>query len=154
MKILFIFVDKMHSNPLQQLILEYKERLKHYCSLELITIIVPKNVRYKSIEEQKQTEENLILKRIKNSDFVILLDESGKEMSSLEFSKWLEKNSIFIRLVFVVGGPYGFSENMKKQFPQKLSLSKMTFSHEMVRLFLLEQVYRAFTILKGEKYHH
>lgn len=155
MKILFIFIDKVHSVPLQQLILHYQERLKHYCAIDILTIIVPKNVRYKSIEEQKQEEEKLILKYIKTADFVILLDENGKEMSSLEFSKYLESiTNSSKRCVFIVGGPYGFSETIKNRFPIKISLSKMTFSHEMIRVLLLEQLYRAFTILKGQKYHH
>ncbi|MEW6772854.1 MAG: 23S rRNA (pseudouridine(1915)-N(3))-methyltransferase RlmH [Bacteroidota bacterium] len=154
MKIVFIVIDKVSSVSLQHLIQDYENRLKHYCSFSLNTIIVPKNVRNKSIEEQKREEEKLIIQQLKDADNVVLLDEKGKEMSSVEFSKWLEKQSISSkRLVFVAGGPYGFSEDFKKKY-LSLSLSQMTFSHEMVRLIFLEQLYRAMTILKGQKYHH
>lgn len=155
MKILFIFIDKVHDSNLQALISNYEKRLGYYCVVEIRTIIVPKNVRKKSIEEQKSEEERLILDHLKNSDFVILLDEQGKEMTSVEFSQWLGNISGYSkRVVFVVGGPYGLSESIKQVFPNKISLSKMTFSHEMVRLVLFEQLYRSFTILKGQKYHH
>jgi len=96
-----------------------------------------------------------LIKHISDSDKVILLDEKGNEMNSEDFAKWIEKNrSIHKRMVFVIGGPYGFSEEFKKQFPYSISLSKMTFSHEMVRVIFLEQLYRSFSILHNQKYHH
>ncbi|GIV28502.1 MAG: ribosomal RNA large subunit methyltransferase H [Bacteroidia bacterium] len=130
-----IVIDKVSSSLLQKLISEYEDRLKHYCRFELITIIMPKNVRYKSIEEQLKEEQAAILKQLKPNDYVVLLDEKGKEMCSIEFSNWLNKSLIRgQRIVFVTGGPYGFSRDIKQQYSEKISLSKMTFSHEMVRL--------------------
>ncbi len=155
MNILLIAIDKVSSSSIQQSLEEYKERLKHYCHFEYITIIMPKNVRYKSVEEQMREEEKAITRYLRPNDFVVLLDETGKEMRSIEFSHWLNKSlSRRQRIVFVTGGPYGFSKEIKQQYAEKLSLSKMTFSHEMVRLIFLEQLYRAFTIMKGQKYHH
>ncbi|GAB4208552.1 MAG: 23S rRNA (pseudouridine(1915)-N(3))-methyltransferase RlmH [Bacteroidia bacterium] len=154
MNCVVIFIDKVSSASIQSLISEYESRIKFYCGLDLITINVPKNVRYKSIEEQKAEEQKLILKHIKENDTVILLDEKGKEMRSAEWSQWLEKQVRGSRrLVFVMGGPYGLADDLKEKY-FKLSLSKMTFSHEMVRIIFLEQLYRAFTIMKGQKYHH
>jgi len=155
MKVVLIVIDKVSSEAIISLIKNYENRLKNYCSFELNTIIVPKNVRNKSIVEQKHEEDKLIQSYLKETDFVILLDENGKELSSTEFSKYLETISFSNkRIVFVTGGPYGFSDEIKKKYPNHLSLSKMTFSHEMVRVIFMEQLYRAFTILKGQKYHH
>ncbi len=155
MNILLMTIDKVSSSSIQQLLEEYKERLKHYCRFEYITIIMPKNVRYKSVEEQKKEECKAIIKHLKEHDCVVLLDEHGTEMRSVDFSKWIEKQGQSgKRIVFIAGGPYGFSEDMKTKFSQKISLSKMTFSHEIVRIIFLEQLYRAFTIIKGQKYHH
>lgn len=154
MNLSLIFIDKVSNASIQNLIHEYESRVKHYCNLDIITITVPKNVRQKSIEEQKQSEEKLIKKYIKGNDFIVLLDENAQCLSSMEFSKWLEKNiSAYKRIVFIVGGPYGFSKEFKESY-YPLSLSKMTFSHEMVRVLFLEQLYRAFTIIKSQKYHH
>lgn len=154
MNILIIFIDKVSHSAIQNLIDDYFSRIKHYCNVSMNTISVPKNVRYKSIEEQKQEEEKLIFKHIKTNDYVVLLDEKGKEMISIEFSKWLGKKlESSKRMVLIVGGPYGFTERLKKSY-ESVSLSKMTFSHEIVRIVLMEQLYRAFTILKGQKYHH
>ncbi|MCX7728006.1 MAG: 23S rRNA (pseudouridine(1915)-N(3))-methyltransferase RlmH [Bacteroidia bacterium] len=154
MNILVIFIDKIASAPIQSLIEIYENKLKFYCRCNIKTIIVPKNVRYKSIGEQKKEEEKLVLTHLKDNDFVILLDEKGKEMSSLEFSKWIEQQSFKNkRLVFITGGPYGFSKELKNKY-FNISLSKMTFSHELVRIIFLEQLYRAFSIIKGQKYHH
>ena len=109
-----------------------------------------------STSQQKNAECNLVLKLIQPSDFVVLLDEHGKEYDSVSFSKWInaKMNTVAKRLVFVIGGPYGFSEEMYARANEKLSLSKMTFSHQMIRLIFIEQLYRAMTILKGEPYHH
>lgn len=155
MKILIIVIDKVSSTAIQELIDEYLNRVKRFCNVDLVSINMPKNVRYKSIEEQKWEEQKVILRYISDSDKVILLDEKGIEMNSVEFAKWIEKNrSIHKRMVFVIGGPYGFSDEFKRQFPYSISLSKMTFSHEMVRVVFLEQLYRAFTIIHNHKYHH
>jgi 23S rRNA (pseudouridine1915-N3)-methyltransferase len=155
MKILILAIDKVSSSAIQELINEYLNRVKHFCNVDLVTITMPKNVRYKSIEEQKLEEQKALIKHISDSDKVILLDEKGNEMNSEDFAKWIEKNrSIHKRMVFVIGGPYGFSEEFKKQFPYSISLSKMTFSHEMVRVIFLEQLYRSFSILHNQKYHH
>lgn len=155
MKILIIVIDKVSSTAIQELIDEYLNRVKRFCNVDLVSINMPKNVRYKSIEEQKWEEQKVILRYISDSDKVILLDEKGIEMNSEEFAKWIEKNRInHKRMVFVIGGPYGFSDEFKRQFPYSISLSKMTFSHEMVRVVFLEQLYRAFTIIHNHKYHH
>lgn len=155
MKILIIVIDKVSSTAIQELIDEYLNRVKRFCNVDLVSINMPKNVRYKSIEEQKWEEQKVILRYISDSDKVILLDEKGIEMNSVEFAKWIEKNRInHKRMVFVIGGPYGFSDEFKRQFPYSISLSKMTFSHEMVRVVFLEQLYRAFTIIHNHKYHH
>ena len=107
-------------------------------------------------QQQKETEGKLILNALKPGDFIVLLDERGKEFSSMQFSDYLQRkmNSGLRRLVFVVGGPYGFSKDVYNKADEKLSLSKMTFSHEMIRLFFTEQIYRAMTIIRGEPYHH
>lgn len=134
----------------------YEKRLKHYLSVETIVIPALKNTKALSIEQQKQKEGELTLKHIQSSDRLILLDENGKEYHSVGFSEFIQQqmNSGIKNLVFVVGGPYGFSEEVYKRANGKIALSKMTFSHQMVRLFFIEQVYRAMTILKGEPYHH
>lgn len=154
MNCLIIFIDRTAARSIQNLVEEYEKRIKHYCNIQCLTITVPKSVRYKSVEEQKRDEQKLIVKHIKENDLVVLLDEKGKEMSSVEFSAWVEKHMGYSkRLVFVIGGPCGFSDDLKNRY-FKLSLSKMTFSHELVRVIFLEQLYRAFTIIKGQKYHH
>ncbi len=135
---------------------EYENRLKHYVKFELEVIPDLKNTKNLSETEQKEQEGQLILKKLNTSDALILLDENGKHYSSMEFSKYLQKkmNSGLKQLVFVIGGPYGFSETIYQKAQGKISLSKMTFSHQMVRLFVVEQIYRAFTILRNEPYHH
>ena len=121
-------------------------------------MIIPdiKNGGKLSKKELKEKEGNLILKSLKNSDYIILLDDKGVTLSSIEFSEFLNKKMVSSanELVFIIGGAFGFSESVYKRANTKLSLSKMTFSHQMVRLIFKEQLYRAFTILKGEKYHH
>lgn len=155
MKTLLILVGKTTNKHFQAGITDYCERISHYMPFELITIPELKNTKSLSEDQQKQAEGELILKQIQNSDTVVLLDEHGKAFRSIEFAKWLEqKRNTARRLVFVVGGPYGFSSNVYSKANEQLSLSKMTFSHQMIRLVFTEQIYRACTIIKGEPYHH
>ena len=156
MKVLLLQVDKTQDSYLSEGLRIYQKRLSNYCSLEDHTINMPKEVRQRSIPEQKKAEATQIIKLLKTEDVLILLDENGKELSSVEFASFLRQrqNSSVKRLVFLIGGPFGFDEEIYNRANFKISLSRMTFSHQMVRLFFLEQLYRAFTILKGEKYHH
>ena len=156
MKIKLIVVGKTSAAYLKDGELEYQQRLKHYARFEdtiIPDIKKPKNI---SKSELKNKEGNLILSKIDNSDEVVLLDDKGKMFSSMDFSSYLSEkmNRSTKSLVFVVGGAFGFSDALYQRANNKLSLSKMTFSHQMVRLIFKEQLYRAFTILKGEKYHH
>jgi 23S rRNA (pseudouridine1915-N3)-methyltransferase len=156
MKITLLLSGKTEDDYIIKGFSKYEQRLKHYIAFETIVIPALKNTKALSIEQQKSREGELILKHIQSSDRVILLDENGKEYSSVAFSEFIQNqmNSGIKNLVFVVGGPYGFSEEIYKKTHGKISLSKMTFSHQMVRLFFVEQVYRAMTILKNEPYHH
>lgn len=156
MKIKLLAIGKTDNKNLQTLIQTYEKRLKYYISFELDIIPDLKNAKNLSEIQQKEKEGEAILKRLQASDAMILLDEKGKDFTSVGFSNYLQKkmNSGIKQLVFVIGGPYGFSDEIYKQAKGKISLSKMTFSHQMVRLFVVEQVYRAFTILKNEPYHH
>lgn len=156
MTIKLIAIGKTDSKALLQLINEYEARLKHYVRFELDIIPDIKNTKNLSEKQQKEKEGELILKKWTATDILILLDENGKQFSSVEFSNYLQKkmNSGIKQLVFVIGGPYGFSDALYQKAQGKISLSKMTFSHQMVRLFIIEQVYRGFTILKNEPYHH
>lgn len=149
-------VGKTTDTDLQKLQDQYCQRLKHYVNFENIVIPELKNTKSLSIEQQKDKEGELILKAIDPSDDVVLLDDKGKQYSSMGFSEFIQRkmNASTRRLVFVVGGPYGFSSAVYDRANAKLSLSLMTFSHQMIRLLFVEQVYRAFTILKGEPYHH
>ena len=156
MQIKLIAIGKTDDKQLQQLIEQYQKRLKHYIKFDLDIIPDIKNVKNLSEKEQREKEGNLILKRISPTDVLILLDENGKQFSSVDFSTYLQKkmNAGIKQLVFVIGGPYGFSETIYQKAQGKISLSKMTFSHQMIRLFIVEQIYRGFTILKNEPYHH
>jgi 23S rRNA (pseudouridine1915-N3)-methyltransferase len=156
MKITLILNGKTEDGYIVKGFHTYEQRLKHYISFETIVIPALKNTKALSVEQQKQKEGELILKSIQSSDRLILLDENGKEYNSVVFSEFIQQqmNSGIKNLVFVVGGPYGFSDEIYKRANGKISLSKMTFSHQMVRLFFVEQVYRAMTILKNEPYHH
>lgn len=156
MKIQLIQIDKTQESYLQSGIDLYLQRLKNYAVFECTTINVPKNVRQKSIAEQKTEEAKLILPLLAAADHVVVLDELGKEFSSVNFSKFIadKQNASVKRLVFIIGGPFGFDQTVYARANTKIALSQMTFSHQMVRLFFVEQLYRAFTILKGEKYHH
>ncbi|MEE1884927.1 23S rRNA (pseudouridine(1915)-N(3))-methyltransferase RlmH [Pedobacter flavus] len=156
MKITLIAVGKTEEKYLIEGIEKYFKRLKHYISFQIVIIPDIKNVKNLSQVQQKEKEGISILKHIQNLDTVILLDEEGKNLSSIGFSEQLNKymNASVQHLVYVIGGPYGFSDAVYNRCNDKLSLSKMTFSHQMVRLFFVEQLYRAFTILRNEPYHH
>ncbi len=156
MKIKLLVVGKTDDKRIQSLIDDYTNRLKHYISFDLEVIPDIKNVKKLSMEQQKTKEGELILSKSSPSDRLILLDEKGKEFSSMNFSEYIQKhmNSGVKQVIFVVGGPYGFSKDVYSKAQGKISLSQMTFSHQMIRLFFTEQIYRAFTILKNEPYHH
>ena len=155
MKTLLILVGKTTDRHFQAGISDYVERIGHYMPFELVTIPELKNTKSLSEEQQKAAEGELILKQIQASDTVVLLDEHGRELRSIEFARWLEqKRNTARRLIFVIGGPYGFSHAVYARANEQLSLSKMTFSHQMIRLVFTEQIYRACTIIKGEPYHH
>lgn len=156
MKIRLIVVGKTNSAYLKTGEDDYEDRLKHYCKIEELLIPQIKNGGKLSNKDLKIKEGKLILKYIDSVDQVVVLDEKGKSFSSIDFSNFLNKKLLnsTMRLVFVIGGAFGFSEEVYKRANSKLSLSKMTFSHQMIRLIFKEQLYRAFTILKGEKYHH
>jgi 23S rRNA (pseudouridine1915-N3)-methyltransferase len=155
MKTILILVGKTTDKHFQAGISDYVERIGHYMPFDIVTIPELKNTKNLSEEQQKTMEGELILKQLQPSDTLVLLDEHGKELRSIELAKWLEqKQQTARRLVFVIGGPYGFSEAVYSRANEKLSLSKLTFSHQMVRLVFTEQIYRACTIIKGEPYHH
>jgi 23S rRNA (pseudouridine1915-N3)-methyltransferase len=156
MKIELLVVGKTQDPKLAQLIDEYRQRLEHYIGFSLEVIPDLKNTKNLSETQQKEKEGALILKRLENSDHLILLDEEGKSFTSLGFADYLQKmmNAGHKKVIFLIGGPYGFSPEVYKRAQSKISLSRMTFSHQMVRLFTVEQIYRAFTILRNEPYHH
>ena len=135
---------------------KYLKRLKYYAKVEIVEIAELKNTKALTEQQQKAKEAELILKKITAIDYVILLDEKGIELSSAQFAAYIDKKAVgsVANLVFIVGGPYGFDQTVYQRANDKLSLSRMTFSHQMVRLFFVEQLYRAFTIIKGEPYHH
>ena len=155
MKTILILVGKTVNKHFVAGINDYAERISHYMPLEIVTIPELRNTKNLSEEQQKLSEGDLILRQIQPSDTVVLLDEHGKEFRSIEYARWLQqKQQTSRRLVFVIGGPYGFSDAVYSRANEKISLSKMTFSHQMVRLIFTEQLYRACTIIKGEPYHH
>ncbi|WP_113926028.1 23S rRNA (pseudouridine(1915)-N(3))-methyltransferase RlmH [Cognataquiflexum aquatile] len=156
MQIRLIAVGKTDHAAIQTLLEEYSKRLGFYIKFELEIIPDLKNSKNLSEASQKEKEGELILKKVQTSDELVLLDEQGKQYSSVDFSDYLQKkmNAGLKQLIFVIGGPYGFSEEVYQRANGKISLSKMTFSHQMVRVFFVEQLYRAFTILKNEPYHH
>ena len=134
---------------------DYVERTNHYMPFNITVIPELKNTKALTEEQQKEREGDLILQKLQQSDTVVLLDEHGKELRSIEFADWLQrKQNTTRRLVFIIGGPYGFSKAVYERANERLSLSKMTFSHQMVRLIFCEQIYRACTIIRGEPYHH
>ena len=156
MRTVLILVGKTENRHFVDLIDDYASRVKHYMGFDIITIPELKNTKNLSMEQQKRQEGELILKQFQAGDHVVLLDEHGKELRSTEFSKYMEQKMQVVskRLVFVIGGPYGFSLDVYAKANEKLSLSKMTFSHQMIRLIFVEQLYRAMTIMRGEPYHH
>lgn len=156
MKISLVVIGKTDAGYLIEAIEEYKSRLTHYIPFEMEVIPDVKNAKNLSEAQQKEKEGEMILKTLQPGDYLVLLDDKGKEYTSMQFSAYIEKkmHSVPKRLVFAVGGPYGFSEAVYGAASEKISLSKMTFSHQMVRLIFIEQIYRAMTILNHEPYHH
>jgi 23S rRNA (pseudouridine1915-N3)-methyltransferase len=156
MKIVFLTVGKTEDAYLKDGIDKYVKRLKHYTKLEVIELDALKNTKALTPEQQKTKEAEMILKKLSPLDHVVLLDENGTEFTSKQFANYLDKKAISSTstLIFIVGGPYGFDQTVYARANDKLSLSRMTFSHQMIRLLFTEQLYRAFTIIKGEPYHH
>lgn len=156
MKIILLSVGKTDDPHFSQIIEEYRKRINFYIAFEMNTTPDIKNTKTLSEKEQKKLEGEKLLKWLQPSDHVILLDDKGKQYSSVEFARYLEKKSFLAakRLVFIVGGPYGFSEEMRERANETVSLSQMTFTHQMVRIVFTEQLYRAMTILQNEPYHH
>lgn len=155
MKTELVVVGKTTNKHIQACIDDYIERLGHYMSFGLTIIPELKNTKAMTAEQQKEREGELILQRLSTTDTLVLLDEKGTEFRSIEMAAWLQKKQLSARrLVFVIGGPYGFSPEVYDRVNEKLSLSRLTFSHQMVRLVFVEQLYRACTIIKGEPYHH
>lgn len=155
MKTVLILIGKTTNKYFVAGINDYCERINHYMPFEIKVIQEIKNTKSLTEDQQKIAEGSLILKLLQPSDTVVLLDEHGEEMRSVAFAKWLQgKQFNARRLVFVIGGPYGFSQEVYDRATELVSLSKMTFSHQMVRLIFTEQLYRACTIIKGEPYHH
>ncbi len=156
MKTLLLVVGRTVDPHFRAAIGDYLQRLAHYLPFEVEVIPELKNTKNLSASLQKEKEGELILKTLQPGDVVVLLDERGKELRSMEFAAYMAQkmNSVARRLVFVIGGPYGFSQRVYDAAAEKLSLSRMTFSHQMVRLVFVEQLYRAMAILNGEPYHH
>ena len=156
MKITLLAIGKTNARFLQEGIDQYTKRLSHYIPFELKILPDVKTTKALTNEKQKEMEGQMFMSVIGQGDWVTLLDEKGKEFTSREFASYIDKKTITIpkNLIFIIGGPYGFSQEMYNRANEKLSLSKMTFSHEMIRLFFVEQIYRAMTILKAEPYHH
>ena len=155
MKTELILVGKTADKLFADSINDYVGRIKHYIPFDITVIPALKNTKSLTQNQQKQNEGELILKHISPSDTVILLDEHGKEFRSIELAAWFEKKrQSCSNIVFVIGGPYGFSEDVYRRANEKISMSRLTFSHQMIRLIFVEQLYRACTIIKGESYHH
>lgn len=156
MKITFLQTGRTTDKRLLSLIDDYASRVSHYIPFEVVTIPELKNTKALSEAVQREREGDLILKQLRASDHVVLLDEAGREMRSVDFAAYIDRLQVqsLRRVVFIIGGPYGFSPAVYAAAREKVSLSQMTFSHQMVRLFFVEQLYRAMTILRGEPYHH
>lgn len=156
MKIKLICAGKTSDSYIIEGIEKYTKRLKHYTSFEIIEIPEVKGFNTKGKDVLKEEEAKLFLAKIDKNDYLILLDENGKHKTSMEFADSIQNkmNRSISSIVFLVGGPFGFSQTMYDRADEKMSLSKMTFSHQMIRLFFIEQLYRSFSILRGEKYHH
>ena len=156
MKIHLLVVGKTTATYISDAVDEYCRRLKHYITFDMEVIPELKNAKNLCFDQQKEKEADMILKCLSPGDYIVLLDERGKEYSSLKFSEYIEHkmHTVPKRLVFVIGGPYGFSQRVYSTAQEKISLSKMTFSHQMIRMIFIEQLYRAMTILNNEPYHH
>lgn len=156
MKISLILVGKTTDSIVEKGIEKYLKRMKRYIQFKVEIIPALKNTKNMNEAEIKLKEGDLILNKLNSSDFLVLLDEKGKEMTSIQFASFIEKSMLqsVKNLVFVVGGAYGFSDVVYKKANQKISLSQMTFSHQIIRMIFLEQIYRAFTIINNEPYHH
>ena len=156
MKIALLQTGKTSEKYLTEGIAIFEERLRKYSAFEIFTVPDIRNTRNMTAQEQMIKEGEQILRFLRLDDYVVILDRKGKEFSTLEFSSWLEKMFMIQkkRIVFVIGGAWGFSEEIRRKADMSLSLSQLTFSHQIVRLLFLEQLYRAFTVLKGEPYHH
>ncbi len=156
MKIELMAIGRTTNRELAQLIEHYADRVGHYVPFKFTALPDVKNTRSQSEAQQKAAEGQLFLRAIEPSDWVVLLDEHGKELTSVEMSRYVQRKmqSVPKRLLFLIGGPYGFSDEVRRRAAESLSLSKMTFPHELIRLIFIEQLYRAFTILRGEPYHH
>jgi 23S rRNA (pseudouridine1915-N3)-methyltransferase len=156
MKIILLLTGKTTDKNIAELVDLYANRIKKYSVFDIITLPEVKNTKNMPVQEQKLKEATKIIQSFTDDDYIILLDEKGKELKTVEFSGALEK-MFFLpkkRIVFVIGGPWGFSEAVYNRADFKMALSKMTFPHQLVRLLFLEQLYRVFTIIKGEPYHH
>ncbi|HCO68666.1 MAG TPA: 23S rRNA (pseudouridine(1915)-N(3))-methyltransferase RlmH [Dysgonomonas sp.] len=156
MKIVLLAIGKTDASYFLEAIREYEKRLHHYIPFELQIIPDIKNVKNLTHDQQKEKEGEMILKNILQGDSVVLLDDKGRKFTSVQFASYIEKKTHVVnkRMVFIIGGPYGFSETVYNRADEKISLSSMTFSHQMVRLIFIEQLYRAMTILNNEPYHH
>lgn len=156
MKTILIQIGKTEEKYLNEGISIYEKRIIHYIQFQSITIPAIKNAKNLSEDQQKDFEAELILKQISDSDFIMLLDEKGEQFRSIQFAEFIQKkmNTGLKNLVFIIGGPYGFSKKIYARANVKISLSEMTFSHQMIRLLFMEQLYRAMTIIKNEPYHH
>lgn len=155
MKTKLIVVGKTTDRNFINGIEDYRSRIIHYMPFEILVVPELRNTKKLSQQQQKELEGEQILKRLQPAEKVILLDEHGMEFRSIEFASWIDKQQHYGKnIVFVIGGPYGFSQDVYERCDAKLSLSKMTFSHQMIRILFVEQFYRACTILKGESYHH
>ena len=153
---MLIVVGKTTDKRFEAITQEYIERIRHYIPFTIEVIPELKNTKGLSQDEQKKREGELIQKNLQPGDYIVLLDEHGSERSSMDFSSWMQKKMAAgpKRLVFIVGGPYGFSDAIHQKGNEEISLSRMTLSHQMIRMFFVEQIYRAMTILNGEPYHH
>ncbi len=156
MNIELIVVGKTDSSEVESIVQSYAKRVNHYCKFAVTTLPDLRNTKSLSQKQQKEQEGSVIMKQLQESDYVVLLDERGNQFRSLEFAEWIQKrmNSGVKRVVFVVGGPYGFSAEVYQRANSLISLSLMTFSHQIIRAIFAEQIYRAFTILNNEPYHH
>lgn len=156
MEIELIVIGKTDSAEVAALVEQYARRINFYCKFSMTVLPDVRNTRHLTIKQQRTAEGNALLKQFAEGDHVVLLDERGLEMRSVELAAWLQKrlNSGLRRLVMVIGGPYGFSDEVYARADAQLSLSRMTFSHQLVRAIFTEQIYRAFTILRNEPYHH